>query len=254
MVACLQASAFGQTGLTVAKLSLGTVKFGRKEGLKYPHPVSLPDDRAAQTLLDGARDLGITLLDTAPAYGSSERRLGQLLKGQHQHWQICTKVGEEFTAGQSHFDFTPEHCRYSIERSLRHLQRDCIDIALIHSDGNDLDILQHYGTLDALKELRSARKIRAVGMSHKTLAGGQLALKQGVDVLMATLNTDYTLETDLISQAADMGVGVLIKKALNSGHANPKDLSWIAQHQGVSSLVVGTTNLTHLRANADLVG
>ena len=55
MVACLQASAFGQTGLTVAKLSLGTVKFGRKEGLKYPHPVSLPDDRAAQTLLDGAR-------------------------------------------------------------------------------------------------------------------------------------------------------------------------------------------------------
>ncbi len=91
----------GDTGLAVSPLGLGTVKFGRDQGVKYPSGFTIPDDREAADLLALARDLGINLIDTAPAYGRSEERLGPLLRGQREHWVIVSKVGEEFVDGQS---------------------------------------------------------------------------------------------------------------------------------------------------------
>jgi aryl-alcohol dehydrogenase-like predicted oxidoreductase len=106
----------GDTGLDVALLSLGTVKLGRDQGVKYPTPVKIPDDQAATELLQAAANLGINTLDTAPAYGMAEERLGKLIAGQRNDWVICTKVGEEFENGVSRYDFSPEHCRFSVER------------------------------------------------------------------------------------------------------------------------------------------
>lgn len=75
----------GDTGLIVSPLGLGTVKLGRDQGVKYPNGFTIPDDAAARALLDQARALGINLIDTAPAYGVSEQRLGPLLRGQRAH-------------------------------------------------------------------------------------------------------------------------------------------------------------------------
>ena len=61
----------GRTDIAVSALGLGTVKLGRNRGVRYPQPFALPDDRAARALLDAARELGVNLLDTAPAYGAS---------------------------------------------------------------------------------------------------------------------------------------------------------------------------------------
>ncbi|MCX5690058.1 MAG: aldo/keto reductase, partial [Planctomycetota bacterium] len=97
----------GDTGLRVSPLGLGTVKFGRSSGVKYPTPVTIPDDAAAAGLLAKAMSLGINLIDTAPAYGTSEARLGVILKGQRDRWVICTKVGETFENDRSTFDFSP---------------------------------------------------------------------------------------------------------------------------------------------------
>ena len=66
----------GSTGLEVSTLGLGTVKFGRNSGVKYPNQFDLPDDEQIRQLLAQASDHGMNLLDTAPAYGSSEERLG----------------------------------------------------------------------------------------------------------------------------------------------------------------------------------
>ena len=57
----------GNTGLQVSVLGLGTVKFGRSLGVKYPNPFAIPDDRQLLNILDCAADIGINLLDTAPA-------------------------------------------------------------------------------------------------------------------------------------------------------------------------------------------
>ena len=121
----------GNTGITVSALGLGTVKLGRDQGVKYPEGFQIPDDRAASALLDQALGLGINLIDTAPAYGISEERLGDLLQHQRDNWVICSKVGEEFTDGQSHYDFSPEHTVYSVERSLARLRTDFIDIVFV---------------------------------------------------------------------------------------------------------------------------
>ena len=124
----------GSTGLTVSPLGLGTVKLGRDQGVKYPNGFSIPDDAAARALLHQARELGINLLDTAPAYGISEERLGPLLRGQRQDWVIVSKVGEEFVNGASLFDFSPAHTRLSVERSLKRLETEHIELVLVHSD------------------------------------------------------------------------------------------------------------------------
>lgn len=242
----------GGTDLEVAPLSLGTVKLGRQQGLKYPQPVHIPDDAAVLELLDTAQSLGLNLLDTAPAYGTSETRLGQLLGHRRDNWLLCTKVGEQFINGRSEFDFSAAAVTTSVEQSLSCLKTDVLDIVLIHSDGNDNAILQG-DALDTLKRMQGAGKIRAVGMSHKTVEGARLAIELGADVLMATLNRDYTQETEVIAEAARAGVGVLIKKALASGHNDPADLSYVNSFEGVSSIVVGTANVAHLAQNVGLL-
>ena len=85
----------GQSGIHASCLGLGTVKFGRNQEVKYPKTFSIPSDKQLEGLLDEARELGINLLDTAPAYGSSEQRIGQILTDR-SNWILCTKVGEEF--------------------------------------------------------------------------------------------------------------------------------------------------------------
>lgn len=241
----------GATGIQVSPLGLGTVKLGRDQDVKYPTAFTIPDDQAAGKLLRRARELGINLLDTAPAYGNSEQRLGELLSGQTQDWVICSKVGEEFNNGQSHFDFTPENTRRSVLRSLKRLQRDYLDIVLVHSDGNDVDIIERYGTLQVLAELKKEGLIRAVGFSGKTLAGGLRAAEQS-DVMMVTYNLDYKDEVELLDYCATHNKGVLIKKALASGHLGEDvgaGLRFVLQHPAASSVIVGTINPKHLAAN-----
>ncbi len=243
----------GDTGMKVSLLGLGTVKFGRNQGVNYPEAFTIPDPASAAALLDVAREIGINLLDTAPAYGTSEERLGNLLKNSRTDWLLSTKVGEEFVDGSSSFDFTPEQTEFSVRRSLTRLQTDYLDIVLIHSDGNDLEILDRLGTLQTLQALKQAGLIRAVGISHKTIAGAQRAIEMGADVLMATLNIETTAETEIIKAAGRAKCGVLIKKVLASGHGSLASLRYVGRQDGVCSMVVGTINPDHLRENARMI-
>jgi len=248
----------GNTALQTSALGLGTVKLGRNQGVKYPQGFELPDDREAAALLQQARDLGINLIDTAPAYGSSEERLGTLLRGQRKAWIICSKVGEEFQHGVSHYDFSPEHTRRSVERSLRRLGTDVIDIVLVHSDGNDMEIIQRWGTLEALAELKKAGLIRAFGMSSKTVAGGQAAARV-CDVVMLTYNLAQREEAAVLDTCLELGTGALVKKALASGHlAQMKDpvqasMDLVFSHPGTGAAIVGTITPAHLAANVAAV-
>jgi aryl-alcohol dehydrogenase-like predicted oxidoreductase len=246
----------GSTGLRVSPLGLGTVKLGRNQGVKYPAQFQLPDDARALALLNQAREAGINLIDTAPAYGSSEERLGPLLRGQRQHWVIVSKVGEEFDNGASHFDFSPAHTRFSLERSLRRLRTEHIELLLVHSNGQDVEILRNSGVYETLAQLKQEGKIGAYGLSGKTVEGGLLALQQG-DCAMVTYNLAEQAEKPVLDYAAAHGKAILVKKALASGHAclapgsDPLRASFelIFAHPGVSSAIIGTINPQHLADN-----
>ena len=246
----------GNTGLSVSPLGLGTVKLGRDQGVKYPKGFTIPDDHEARMLLNQARQLGINLIDTAPAYGTSEQRLGPLLRGQRLDWVIVSKVGEEFEDGQSRFDFSAEHTRFSVERSLKRLETDFIDLVLVHSDGNDLAILEQSGVYQTLAELKREGKIRGYGFSGKTIEGGLRALETG-DCAMVTYNLNEQREKPVLDYAAAHGKAILVKKALASGHVclapgvDPVRASFqlLFDHPGVASAIVGTINPLHLAHN-----
>ncbi|HET8711209.1 MAG TPA: aldo/keto reductase, partial [Spongiibacteraceae bacterium] len=177
-------------------------------------------------------------------------RVGHLLRSQRDAWVICTKVGEEFDNGQSHFDFSAEHTRFSIERSLKRLQTDYLDIVLIHSDGNDIDIIENGEALDTLARCKREGLIRAYGMSTKTIEGGIAAAKHG-DAVMATYNIEYTDEKPVLDFCRTHRKGVLIKKAFVSGHtADPASaLRFVLREPSVSSVIVGTIDPLHLQQN-----
>ena len=246
----------GDSGLQVSAIGLGTVKIGRNQGVKYPRPFDLPDDRAVTGLLSLARDLGINLIDTAPAYGISEERLGQLLT-RRDEWVLVSKAGEEFIDGESRFDFSADALRRSVERSLQRLKTDYLDVLLIHSSGDDLALIEQHGVLDTVAELKRTGLIRSGGMSTKTVAGG-LATLQHADVAMVTYNLQDTGERPVIDYAAAHHKGILVKKAFASGHVceagdDPvtASLEQVLGAPGVSAVIAGTINEAHLRENVD---
>lgn len=243
----------GQTGLKLSPLGLGTVKFGRNVGVKYPKGFDIPDDKALADLLALAKELGINTLDTAPAYGTSEERLGRLLKGQRQDWVIIGKAGEEFENGQSVYNFTPEHFEMSLERSLKRLDTDYIDVFLIHSDGKDIENLSD-DLIAAMQDFKSRGLVRAIGASTKTVYGGIRSL-EGMDTAMVTYNPDYLDEKPVLDFALENKKGVLLKKALSSGHnTNIEDaFKFCFDHRAVASAIVGTINPKHLKENVAAV-
>ncbi|MCW8888833.1 MAG: aldo/keto reductase [Gammaproteobacteria bacterium] len=249
----------GQTGIKVSPLGLGTVKIGRDQQVKYPTGFKIPDDKAVIDLFELAQELGINTLDTAPSYGNSEARLGKLLPNRND-WVIVGKVGEEFIDGQSHFDFSAQTTVATVERSLVRLKRDFIDMVLVHSDGNDMDIIQNEAVCDALQELKQRGLIKAVGMSTKTVEGG-LWCVENMDVVMATYNPAYTDELPVLKRALELNKGVVIKKGLQSGHADTTAggggiedaFRFLFEQPAVDSVIVGTINPQHLRTNVEIV-
>jgi len=143
-----------------------------------------------------------------------------------------------------------------VEHSLRTLNMDYLDLVLIHSDGNDLAILEQEGALDALRVLKERGLIRAHGMSSKTPDGG-IRTVQEMDVVMATCNPDYLEDIPVLEAAAAAKKGVLIKKGLQSGHvAGPEGVAsamdFVFSQPGVSSMIVGTINPQHLEDNVKM--
>ena len=229
-------------------LGLGTVKFGRTAKVSYPRPLVLPSDEHIADLLALAKSLGVTLLDTAPAYGASEQRIGEAIAGERADWLLCSKAGEEFSGSQSRYDFSEGHVLHSVERSLERLRTDYLDILLLHADGRDTERIATAGAFRALRRLQGECVVRAVGFSAKGEVDGSAALPL-VDVLMCTANATCD-QTSLITRAGEEGVGVLVKKPLASGrHADPYALAKLGQVPGVSCIVVGTTDADHLAAN-----
>lgn len=244
----------GNTGIEISQLGLGTTKFGRNVGVKYPEGFEIPTESHLADLLALAKDLEINVIDTAPAYGTSEERLGRLLKKQREDWVIIGKVGEEFENGEAFYHFTPEHFEISLQRSLERLQTDYIDVLLIHSDGADLDILNNDSLIKTMQGFKDRGLVRAIGASTKTAEGGIKALEL-MDVVMASYNPHYTDEKPVLDYAAAHNKGVVLKKALSSGHdTNIEDaLKFSLSHPSVTSAIVGTINPEHLKNNAKAI-
>lgn len=244
----------------VSRIGLGTVKLGRDQQVKYPNSFTIPNDKQALALFNCAAELGINLIDTAPAYGNSEERLGKLLPQTGQDWMIVSKAGEEFVDGQSRFDFRPEAITSSVERSLKRLGREAIDLLLLHSEGDDQAIIEKWGAFECLNELKKQGKILAAGMSAKSLEGALLTLSMS-DVLMYELPENPNDLESIAACAHKHNSQILIKKIFASGHMveSSSRQQVIAErlHAGLSfpevaSIIIGSIDQQHVIENVEI--
>lgn len=230
-------------------LAFGAFKIGRNQGVKYETPYDLPDDADVARLLHGVLDLGTTLIDTAPAYGLSEERIGRHLASRRNEFLLSTKVGETFLDGRSTFDFSAAGIRLSVERSLQRLQTDRLDLLLLHSDGRDLELQDQTDAIATLIHLRQQGLAQRIGLSGKTVAGAQRAF-EWADVLMVEYHLDDVSHAEILATAHERGTWVLVKKGLSSGRLPPTQaIEFVLRQPAVTSLVVGGLSLDHYAQN-----
>ncbi|MBL4886198.1 MAG: aldo/keto reductase [Planctomycetaceae bacterium] len=242
----------GKTGLNVSPIGFGSFKIGRNQKTKYPTAYDRPSDQESTRLLNAVLDLGINLIDTAPAYGLSEERIGAAISHRRDEFVLATKTGECFEDGESVYDYSGPATRTSIERSLRRLKTDVLDIVYIHSDGRDEWIQNQTDVVETLQQLKTEGLIRSIGFSGKDVAGVELALSWA-DLVMAEYHIEDTSHAEIINKAAELGIGVVVKKGLASGHLTAEAaIRFVLENPNVSSMVIGGLNLEHLRSNCEI--
>src|SRR5262249_47465091 len=144
--------------LEVSVIGLGTNNFGWSLGSDAPVRV---DEQRARAVLAAAFDAGINFIDTADAYGDSEAVLGELLGTHRDEIVLATKFGlphKGFSGGGS-----SPYVREAIDRSLKRLRTDRIDLYLYHRPDPETPPEE---TFAALAELRRDGKIREIGCSN----------------------------------------------------------------------------------------
>jgi len=237
----------GKTGLAVSPIALGTTKLGRNTDVKYKQTFELPSDAEVDELLEHSLRLGVNLIDTAPAYGESERRLGKFIALYRDKFLLCTKCGEQYKNGKSTYDFSTTAIASSVENSLRCLRTDHLDILLLHSNGQDTEILTDTDAPETLYRLKKIGNVRTIGISAKTPAG-ILAASEILDVVMAPFSQKDPSLGDALKKARERGIGVLAIKGLYSGHLDAQAaIEFVLGHSFIDALVLGTINPQHLR-------
>src|SRR4030043_1515128 len=144
----------GKTGLKVSRVCLGTMNYG--------DPVS---EAESNKIVSNALDLGVNFFDTADAYaqGKSEEILGRALKGKRLSVVIATKTGVPTGKGPNDLGLSRAYIMQAIERSLKRLQTDYIDLYYAHFPDYETPLEE---TLRALDDLVHQGKVRYVGCSN----------------------------------------------------------------------------------------
>jgi aryl-alcohol dehydrogenase-like predicted oxidoreductase len=259
----------GATGIEVPVLGLGAGPLGDAR----------LDEAAVDMLVARALDLGVTLFDTAPSYGTSEARLGRAL-GPRRHEAVIVTKGGYGVDGVA--DWTGDVIRLGIDAALRRLATDVIDVFLLHSC--DAATLGRDDILGELERAKAAGKIRACGYSGENEALAAAVSSRRFDVVECSVSPfDRNSLTGPVGAAAAAGLGVLAKRTLANAawrHVSapeasdvrvyweraramaidPSPLAWpelslrfAAYAGGVSTALLGTASAHHLADACDAV-
>jgi aryl-alcohol dehydrogenase-like predicted oxidoreductase len=282
---------FGNTGLRVGVLGLGTAEIG----------FFRTDHSTVDSILGMAAETGINVLDTAAMYGDAEEVLGRLLAGRREKFLIFTKCGRHLPrlaglprllrkvrreAGRLLYrpplEWEPKTLQWNIEESLRRLKTDRLDLIQLHSCSEEL--LKRGDVIRTLQRAQDAGKVRYIGYSGDGAAvlwaircGAFQAIQLSVNV------ADQQAVDDIIPEALSAGLGIIAKRpianavwrsahlpqephmhvywsrmrALGYGFVGEPDAIANALrftlHTGVHTAIVGTRSLQHMRSNIEAI-
>ena len=252
-------------------------------GLSGIGSAELTDERAAE-LLNTALDGGVNFLDTAACYGDSEALIGRTVSGRRGDYYLATKAGH-VTGGYGGEAWTARTIRDSIDRSLKRLNTDYLDLVQLHSCG--VDVLERGEATGALQQAQREGKTRYIGYSGDNEAA-EWAVESGLfDTLQTSFNlVDQKARFGLFDKAKARGMGVITKRPIANGawgaaaspsaYADPyferaqemlargelprapEDrillaLGFTFRHDAVDVVIVGTKRPEYMRANLELV-
>src|SRR5437763_865915 len=122
----------GRTGLKVSEIGFGAWAIG---GNAHGNSYGPTDDAESVAAVRRAIELGVNFVDTADVYGwgHSEEILGEALQNRRDDVHIATKVGGDFYHGGVRMNFDPGYIAFALERSLKRLRTDHVDVYQLHN-------------------------------------------------------------------------------------------------------------------------
>lgn len=201
-------------GLTVSALGLGCM------GMSVGYGPA--NDEVSTSVIRRAVERGVTLIDTADAYGSpvpghNEELVGRAVAANRDDAIIATKFGLRFGDGEPfRVDSTPEYARTACEASLKRLGMEAVDLYYLHRRDPDVPIED---TVGAMSELVAAGKVHHLGLSEVSAA--TLRAAHAVHPITA-VQVEYSLftrfvEDELLDTCRELGVGIVAYSPLGRG-------------------------------------
>lgn len=262
---------FGETDMVISALG-----FGGSE-------IRDLDQKTVDRLLGSALDAGLNIIDTAACYGSSEELVGQTVAHRRNDFYLFSKCGH--ASGLSTEDWEVKTIRDSIDRSLRRLKTEYLDLIQLHSCS--LETLKQGDVIEEIQRAKEAGKVRYIGYSGENEAA-QYAVESGIfDSLQTSINiADQKVLEEIVPQAKERGMGVIAKRPIANVawqyeetpeneyyityHKRLKELQYPLQNKelseavaealkftlstpGVTTAIVGTTNPGRWQQNAKLL-
>jgi aryl-alcohol dehydrogenase-like predicted oxidoreductase len=269
---------FGRTGLRASRLGLGLAEITR-------HGELYSDVQTAGRVLNAALDGGVNFLDTAACYGETEEMMGRTISNRRHEYALATKCGHVIE-GASGEEWSARVIEESIDRSLKRLGTDYLDVVQLHSCS--VEVLEKGEAIEALLRARDAGKVRFLGYSGDNEAA-HWAVESGH---FDSLQTSYSLVDQhartkgLLQRARSNGLGVIIKRPVANGvwgidrspyqyadeyfrrakvirdmgpiEGEPDDphqtaMGFVLGQFEVDTAIVGTRNPDHMLSNIDMV-
>tara|TARA_Y100001936_G_scaffold56222_1_gene55116 strand:- start:83 stop:994 length:912 start_codon:yes stop_codon:yes gene_type:complete len=275
----MQSNILGRTDLRVSRLGFGTSEIGLN--------LALEDKKNISAIFSYALDNGINFIDTAASYGISEQIIGESISHRRSEFILASKTGHSVLGK----DWTYDNIIQSVDKSLRLLKTDYIDIMQLH--GTDVTSLEKGDVIRALQDSKAEGKIRFIGYS----GGNQDAYWAITSGLFDTIQTSFNIvdqyaKNQFFHEIKKRNIGLIIKrpianavwgknknsiiyshipdytdeyfqrsrkmKKLISKINYPEDdiflaLKFTLSFEQVQTAIVGTQNIFHLRNNIKIM-
>ena len=200
----------GTSGLEVSAIGLGCM------GLSFGYGPAINKHDAIK-LIRTAFEKGVTLFDTAEAYGAdNEKLVGEAVEPFRKEVVIATKFGFREGEAAKGLDSTPKNIRYVTEKSLKHLKTDVIDLLYQHRVDPNVPIEDVAGTI---KDLIQEGKVKYFGLSE---AGIHTIRKANLIQPVSALQSEYSLwwrepEKEILPTLEELGIGFVPFSPLGRG-------------------------------------
>lgn len=202
--------ALGKTGLRVSVLGLGGSEIGYQAVAQ----------RTVDKILNTALDAGINVIDTAECYADGEALFGKAIAGRRSEVVLMTKCGHaplgaasDRAGGFAAPDWDPAMLARSIERSLKNLRADYVDVMQFHSP--PLETLKDGRAIEVLQRARERGQARFVGCSADADEAVYAVESGAFDTLQISVNiADQEAIDRVLPKAAARGTGVIVKRPI----------------------------------------